>query len=69
MIRGSCIYVLGLLTKKGNVIIKDLTKFLSGSLAYNCKAFGVPIEDAKTTFDHEKCQTWEEVEEHKVKKR
>lgn len=65
MIRGNTVYTLGLITKKGGVVLKDLTKFLVGSLAYNCKSFGIPMEEAKTTFEHEKCQTWEDVEKHK----
>lgn len=69
MIRGNMIYILGLVTKKGTVIIKDLTKFLVGSLDYNCKAFGVGQEHAKTSFEHEKCQTWEDVELYKVCKK
>lgn len=68
MIRGNCVYTLGLITKKGGVVIKDLTKFLVGSLDYNCKSFRIPREEAKTSFEHEKCKTWEEVEKHKVKK-
>ncbi len=66
MVQGTCIYTLGIITKKGFVVIKDLTKFLIGSLAYNCKAFGVDVEDAKTSFEHDKCKTWEDVEKHKV---
>lgn len=69
MIRGNCVYTLGLITKKGGVVIKDLTKFLVGSLDYNCKSFGIPMEEAKTSFEHEKCKTWEEVEKHKVYKK
>lgn len=66
MLRGNVIYILGIATKKGTVIIKDLTKFLVGSLDWNCKSFGVAQEHAKTSFDHAKCQSWEDVETYKV---
>lgn len=65
MLRGNVLYILGILTKKGTVIVKDLTKFLVGSLDYNCKSFGVEQEYAKTSFDHAKCQNWEDVETYK----
>lgn len=68
LLRGNVIYVMGLIGKKGTIIIKDLTKFLVGSLDFNCKSFGIEQEYAKTSFDHEKCKTWQDVERYKVKK-
>lgn len=65
MVRGNMVYSLGLVGKKGLIVIKDLTKFLFGSLKWNCSAFGIPTESSKTDFDHEKVKTWEDVETHK----
>jgi len=65
MVRGNMVYSLGIIGKKGVIVIKDLTKFLMGSLKWNCTSFGIPIEHSKTDFDHEKVKTWEDVEKHK----
>lgn len=65
MVRGNMVYCLGIMTKKGSVVIKDITKFLNGSLKWNCVSFGIPLDCSKTSFDHEKVKTWEDVETHK----
>lgn len=51
-------------TNKGEVQIKDLCKFLKGSLASCCKAFGMGADISKSSFDHDKIKTWENVEEY-----
>ena len=45
--------------------MKDLCKFLKGSLNANCKAFGIPQDQSKTTFDHDKIKIWADVEQHR----
>lgn len=50
-------------TKKGKLVIKDLAKFFVGSLAYNCKSFGVDSSDTKGEFDHESMNGWDKVKE------
>ena len=52
-------------TKIGEVTLKDLCKFLHGSLAANCKAFGLPQEKSKGDFDHNSVQNWEDVEKER----
>lgn len=56
---------LSLNTKKGKLVIKDLAKFFVGSLAYNCKSFGIDSSDSKGEFDHDKMTNWAKVEEMK----
>lgn len=52
-------------TKNGEIIIRDLARFLPGSLDSNCKSFGLPIDQSKSSFDHLKVKTWDDVETHK----
>jgi hypothetical protein len=52
-------------TKKGEVSLKDLGKFLQGSLKANCKAFGLDKDKSKTDFDHDSVQNWEDVEKER----
>ncbi len=52
-------------TRKGWLQIKDLAKFLDGSLAENCKSFGLKKDESKTDFDHLKMKSWENVYEFK----
>lgn len=51
--------------KKGEIDIKDLWRFLPGTLLANCKAFGLPKELWKKDFDHDKIKSWADVEKHK----
>lgn len=48
-------------TKKGSIVIKDLCKFLDGSLKANCHAFGLPVDKSKSEFDHNRIKTWYDV--------
>lgn len=65
------IITLGLFTrpkKSKNVkrlIIKDLAKFCPGSLHFNCVSTGIEDSEAKGSFDHNKVNSWEDVEKHK----
>ena len=61
LIQGNTVYILCLYTKKSMIIIKDLARFLRGSLAFNCKSFGIAKDKSKTDFDHEKVKSWEDV--------
>lgn len=51
--------------KDSILVIKDLARFLQGSLLSNCEAFRIPPELYKIDFDHEKVTTWEESLQHK----
>ncbi len=59
------VLVLTLNTNKGKLMIKDLAKFFVGSLAYNCKSFGVSSSESKGEFDHDKIRSFTDVERHK----
>jgi hypothetical protein len=62
LIAGNNIISLSFKTRKGWIHLKDLTKFLTvGSLAYNCKSFGLSKEQSKKDFDHLKMKTWVDV--------
>lgn len=74
LIKGSTIMVLGIYTnnpenkkKKDRplLVIKDLCRFLQGDLNFNCKGFGLPEDQWKGEFDHEKCKTWDDVIKYK----
>jgi len=68
LIRGNSIPILAIksnLGKKSRIIIKDLAKFLSGSLDSLCKAFQVKESKSKKVFDHDKIKSWDDVEYHK----
>jgi hypothetical protein len=66
MISNNQILVLGLITN-GNkrLLIKDFAKFVTGSLAFNCKTLGVGSDQSKSSFDHSKVKSWEDAEKHK----
>jgi hypothetical protein len=68
MAKGSVISVLAIKTNKGMLLIKDLTKFLFGSLRDNCLAFRIDKKYIKKDFDHEKVKTWEDAEKHKMER-
>ncbi len=62
LISGNNILSLSFRTKNGWIQLKDLQKFLTiGTLAYNCKSFGLAKEQSKKEFDHLKMKTWEDV--------
>lgn len=67
MMTHSTITQLTIITKngKGKLVLKDLARFLQGSLKDNCKALGIKEDASKTDFDFTKVQSWEQVEEHK----
>ncbi len=67
LISGNNILSLCFKTKKGWLHLKDLAKFMIGSLDSNCKAFGVPQELAKSEFDHLKIKTWDDVNYFHIK--
>lgn len=60
---GNSILSMTFTTKKGKVVLKDLAKFLPGSLRDNCKAFNVPPEYTKGDLDHEKMTNWDVIKE------
>lgn len=61
LINGNNILCLKFKTEKGWLVLKDLSRFLNGSLAANCKAFKVDEDKAKTDFDHLKMVSWDAV--------
>lgn len=73
LIKGNWVQVLTLSTivmkngkkKKSKLKIKDLARFLQGSLDSNCRAFKIPEEYYKREYDHEKVKTWDDFEKHK----
>ncbi len=64
LITGSNIVTLGFRTRKGGIYIKDLTKFLQGTLLANCKAFGIADDKSKKDFDHNLITSFENVYAH-----
>lgn len=64
LIKESNITALSFYTKKGQLTIKDIGKFFTGSLDFNCKGFGLDKEDSKSFFDHGKVNNWEDFYEH-----
>lgn len=68
MSKGNEVSVLALKTNKHKnsiLLIKDLRKFLFGSLKKNCLAFEIDKKYIKKDFDHEKVKTWEDSEKHR----
>jgi len=49
---------------KHTLIIKDLARFLIGSLDFNCKGFGVKMDESKGSFEHEKIKSYDDVKIH-----
>lgn len=50
---------------KAKLSVRDMFLFLPISLAKLCKDFAIPNESSKTSFDHSKIKTWEDVETHR----
>ncbi len=65
IITNNAVLVLSIQTSVGTLIIKDLNRFLPGSLKWNCKGFGLGKDDSKLDFDHNKIKSWEDVEREK----
>jgi hypothetical protein len=65
LINGNNLLSIKFKTKRGWLQLKDLSKFLNGSLDDCCKSFGLPEDKSKTEFDHNKMKTWEDVEKHR----
>lgn len=65
LINGNNLLSIKFKTRRGWLQLKDLSKFLNGSLDDCCKSFGLPEDKSKTDFDHNKMKTWEDVEEHR----
>lgn len=53
--------------KGSKIIVKDLARFLQGSLDANCKAFKLDSDVSKTDFDHSLIKSWDDVEKYKIK--
>jgi hypothetical protein len=51
-------------TERGQLDIKDLYRFLPGSLLANCKAFQINKKLYKGHFDHSLIRSWEDVEKN-----
>lgn len=66
MKKGNQILSFVIVTLVGELHVKDLYRFLPGTLAANCKAFGVDPKLWKKEFDHNKMKTWEDVKTHQV---
>ena len=65
LIDGTSIMSITVITKKGKLTLRDLCRFLPGSLAANCKAFGLSQSQSKTDFDHSLIKTKDDVEKYK----
>lgn len=65
LINGNNILSIKFKTRRGWIQLKDLSKFLSGSLKACCASFGLPTDLSKKDFDHEKIKSWEDVYAHK----
>lgn len=65
IIVGNSILSITFKTKVGSVTLKDLCKFLPGSLKANCKAFGLSQDASKGDLDHDKMNSWEAIEKYK----
>jgi hypothetical protein len=65
MMKPSTITVLSFKTKKGELDLKDLGRFLPGSLDFNCKGLGLADDESKMFFDHNKVKSWEDYYQHK----
>lgn len=65
LINGNNLLSIKFKTRRGWLQLKDLSKFLNGSLDDCCKSFGLPEDKSKTEFDHNKMKTWEDVEKHR----
>lgn len=50
---------------RGEITFKDMARFTFGTLAQNCKSFGLPVDESKTDFDHNKMKSWDDVELYK----
>lgn len=64
LISGNNILSIKFKTREGWIHLKDLAKFLNGSLASCCKNFGLSQDQSKTDFDHLKMTSWEKVMEN-----
>lgn len=59
IIVGNSILSITFMTDKGEVTLKDLCKFLPGSLDANCKAFGLSAEQSKGSLNHAMMTSWD----------
>ena len=64
--KGTTIMAFTIITLRGEMQVKDMCRFIPGSLKRNCKAYGVSEGAMKGDFDHMKMKTWEDVKTHKV---
>lgn len=64
---GNTIMTFSIKTERGQLDVKDLYRFLPGSLLANCKAFQIDKKLYKGDFDHNLIQSWEDVAKHKSK--
>lgn len=66
LLNQSQVMTLSLCTKGGKkrLEIKDLGRFLPGSLAFNCQALGIEESSSKSNFNHSKIKTWKDVWTH-----
>lgn len=67
IIVGNSILSITFTTDKGEVTLKDLCKFLPGTLEANCKAFGLSDEESKGSINHAKMTSWDVVERKREK--
>jgi DNA polymerase type B, organellar and viral len=64
---GSTILSFSIKTDVGQLDVKDLYRFLPGSLSANCKAFDLDKELYKSDFDHSLIKNWDDVYKHMEK--
>lgn len=62
---GSTILTYTIKTDAGELQIKDLWRFMGGTLKSNCTSWGVNEDVSKGEFDHLKIKGWEDVETYK----
>lgn len=62
--RGTKIISFALKSGVATLHFRDTLSFMQGSLSKLCKDFGVEEHLAKTSFDHEKIKTWDDVTTH-----
>jgi hypothetical protein len=65
LIKGNNLLSIKFKTKRGWLQLKDLSKFLSGTLKNCCESFELG-DQSKTDFDHDKMVSWEAVWQNRI---
>lgn len=64
ILQGSAILSMTIETRVGEVVFRDLNRFLPGSLDANCTAFELDVDQSKQQFDHMKIKGFNDVKTH-----